>query len=126
MDRTIEPHLVNKKLIQYFVNYKNNKEKSKINFFHLDIFNFVKKNYGFVILMSLFIILLYIRYIDVNRKKKYLKQIAEEKNLNKNIPYNNTRINNINISSRSKFSDIPSKNNKNNNDDNNYLKIMII
>ncbi len=32
--------------------------------------NFIKENYGFVIITSLIVILLYVRYIEVKRRKK--------------------------------------------------------
>ena len=50
-----------------------------------DIIIFIKANYGFVLLISLIIILLYIRYIEVTRRKKQLKELRNKATNNKYI-----------------------------------------
>jgi hypothetical protein len=44
------------------------------------IYNFIIENYGFVLIVSLLIILLYVRYIEVNKRKKQLKEAIEKIN----------------------------------------------
>ena len=49
-----------------------------------NIIAFIKANYGFVLLLSLIIILLYIRYIEVTRRKQQLKDLHEKTKKTKN------------------------------------------
>jgi hypothetical protein len=79
----IEPKLIDKKLILYFRDYKNNRPKSSSEMIFINFKNFIKKNYGFILLLLLLVILLYVRYVEVNKKKKYIKKLIEEKKLKK-------------------------------------------
>ena len=79
------PKLVDKKIKNYFINkikLDNINVQSNFNiiqiwydFFKKIIINFIKEYYGFVLLLSLIIILLYIRYIDVNKRKEKIRTI---------------------------------------------------
>lgn len=50
------------------------------------IYDFIIQNYGFVIMISLLGILLYVRYIEVNKRKAQMKEVIEQMN-NKNQDY---------------------------------------
>jgi hypothetical protein len=94
-----KPNLVDKRLIDFYINkIKEDKLKEEINQENIKQINnnheiiscsnnikneinwydkyieyvkmFIKENYGFVIITSLIIILLYVRYIEVKRRKK--------------------------------------------------------
>ena len=84
-----KPKLVDSKLIKYY-NEKNKvvevKEPEVVPVIEEEtpqdkilkyIKDFIIENYGFVILFTLILLLLYVRYIEVNKKKKKLKQIIE-------------------------------------------------
>lgn len=84
-----KPKLVDSKLIKYY-NEKNKvvevKEPEVVPVVEEEtpqdkilkyIKDFIIENYGFVILFTLILLLLYVRYIEVNKKKKKLKQIIE-------------------------------------------------
>ena len=84
-----KPKLVDSKLIKYY-NEKNKvvevkepevvpviKEETPQDKILKYIKDFIIENYGFVILFTLILLLLYVRYIEVNKKKKKLKQIIE-------------------------------------------------
>ena len=75
-----KPKLVESKL----VNYYNNKIKAIELKQQLETES-IKANYGFVLLISLIIILLYIRYIEVTRRKKQLKELRNKATNNKYI-----------------------------------------
>lgn len=47
------------------------------------VLNFIKENYGFVLIITLLIILLYVRYLEVERRKAKIKEIRY-KNLQNN------------------------------------------
>lgn len=91
-----KPRLVDKKIIKFHVNkIKNIENESKIqqediikkNIEIKEINNnkwynkcisyiwaFIKENYGFVTIITLLIVLLYVRYLEVNRRKIKLKK----------------------------------------------------
>lgn len=83
-----KPKLVDSKLIRYF-NEKNKAvevkepevaevvEETFTDKILVYMKEFVLENYGFVILFSLILLLLYVRYIEVNKKKKKIKEIIE-------------------------------------------------
>jgi hypothetical protein len=86
-----KPKLVDSKLIKYY-NQKNKaaieevKEPEVIEVIEEEtiqdkilkcIKEFMIENYGFVILFSLIILLLYVRYIEVSKKKKKIKEMLE-------------------------------------------------
>ena len=97
-----KPRLVESKLSQYYINKIKDKEakikmdndlmeKQKIELELLNqpkepfykkildkIINFIKINYGFMIMISLLIILLYIRYIEVNKRKVQMQEIMDK------------------------------------------------
>ena len=79
----MEPKLIDKKLILYFRDYKNNRPKSSTEIIFDNIKTFIKKNYGFILLLVLLLVLLYVRYVEVNKRKKYIKKLIEEKKLKK-------------------------------------------
>lgn len=84
----MKPKLIESKLLKYY----NNKYKFQpvvdvqpveipIPFYQkiLDyIWIFIKNNYGFFILFILIITLLYIRYIEVNKRKEKLKELLDD------------------------------------------------
>jgi hypothetical protein len=83
-----EPRLIDSKLISYFKNYKANRPKTSTEILFINIKTFIIKNYGFLLLICLLIILLYIRYIEVNRRKKYIRKLIEEKKIKKKVNFN--------------------------------------
>lgn len=83
-----KPKLVEKKFIKYYKNIMDKQiqeeeiikfEQSNIIPFHKKILNYIKDfifdNYGFVILMTLITILLYVRYLEVNKRKQRIKEL---------------------------------------------------
>jgi hypothetical protein len=100
-----KPRLVEPKLSKYYINKMKEKEykekiiqkevtKQQIELeilnqpsepFHKKvsnyIYNFIIENYGFVIMISLLAILLYVRYIEVNKRKAQLKEVVEKMNM---------------------------------------------
>ena len=86
-----KPSLVEKKILK-FVNFKKQKkfllEQQKIEQIKLEeentTFNkcstfcidFMKENYGFILLVVLISILLFVRYIECNKKKEKIKDIV--------------------------------------------------
>jgi predicted PurR-regulated permease PerM len=111
---TGKPRLVETKLSKYYLDKIKQKElkekialeeleKSKIELelqnyvqpvepFHKKItgyiWNFVMDNYGFVILVLLLCILLYVRYIEVNKRKAQLKEVLEKMQNENNEDFN--------------------------------------
>ena len=97
------PKLVESKISRYYSDKLKQKELSKqeieiklkeqkealeiantspIKLLFKDFINFIKENYGFFLLITLLVILLWIRYIETNRKKEQFRalqmQHAEE------------------------------------------------
>lgn len=50
-----------------------------------NIWEFIKENYGFFLIITLISILLYVRYIEVNSRKKKMKTAIEQINKEKEI-----------------------------------------
>ena len=99
-----KPRLVEPKLSKYYIDKIKDKElkakiaqeeftKQKIQMeienqppepFHKQvtkyIYDFIIENYGFFIMLSLLGILLYVRYIEVNKRKAQLKEVVEKMN----------------------------------------------
>lgn len=97
-----KPRLVEPKLSKYYIDKIKEKEikakiaqeeviKQKIDMeilnqpaepFHKKvtnyIYDFIMENYGFFIMISLLGILLYVRYIEVNKRKAQLKEVVEK------------------------------------------------
>lgn len=46
----------------------------------LQLWEFIKENYGFFIIVSLIVILLYVRYLEVNTRKEKMKKVIEQIN----------------------------------------------
>jgi hypothetical protein len=82
-----KPNLVEYDLIKYYINkkkiksYKTNNKESYINYsdyynnyYGNSLFNFIRDNYGFFLISSLIIILLYVRYMEVNKRKNKLNE----------------------------------------------------
>ena len=78
-----EPKLIDEKLIIYFRDHKKNRPKTSYENMCDCCIDFLKKNYGFILLFSLIIILLYIRRIEVVKKKEYIQKLKEENKINK-------------------------------------------
>lgn len=100
-----KPRLVEKKLIKFHTNKIKNIEidkqikediviKEKIELEEIKankwynkcltiILNFIKENYGFVLIVTLLLILLYVRYLEVEKRKAKIKEIRY-KNLQNN------------------------------------------
>jgi len=99
-----KPKLVENKLIKYYNDKKSQKElKIKIAEEELQkkkieaelnnipeestykkilnpVWEFIKENYGFFIIITLILILLYVRYIEVCKRKRKMKDIIDEIN----------------------------------------------
>lgn len=98
-----KPMLIEPKLLKYYNNkFKRHEQKIKEelllkNEIELiksepiyqkilrNLWEFIKENYGCFILISLILILLYVRYIEVNRKKEKVKDLMEKINREKEI-----------------------------------------
>ena len=86
-----KPKLVEPKLAKYFIN-KINEQQTKIaqdallkveeetifKKYLMKIYDFTYNNYGFVLINSLLIILLYVRYVEVSRRKSKMKKIINQ------------------------------------------------
>jgi hypothetical protein len=84
-----KPNLIDLKLLKSYNNKIKNKysiieSSNNIKNTYIDdikkyifdfIYNFIKEYYGLIIFLVLFIILLYIRYIEVLKRKAKLKQL---------------------------------------------------
>ncbi len=101
-----KPKLVEPKILRYYdekIKIKQNKERIKQNDLIkqqeesniiptpwykkicLNSWEFIKDNYGFFIIISLIITLLYVRYVEVNNRKKKIKNIIDKINKEKEI-----------------------------------------
>ena len=97
-----KPKLVEPKLAKYFIN-KINEQQTKIaqeallkqeailkaedtifKRYLMEIYDFTYNNYGFVLIISLLIILLYVRYLEVSRRKSKMKKIINQIEENNN------------------------------------------
>ncbi len=100
-----KPRLVEPKLSKYFlekIKEKELKQKMEVDLLEakqkeLDLANqpaesffsqistsfitFMKQNYGFVIIITLMSILLYVRYLEVIKRKEKLKQLIDDEKL---------------------------------------------
>jgi hypothetical protein len=98
-----KPKLVEPKLAKYFIN-KINEQQTKIaqdallkveeetifKKYLMKIYDFIYNNYGFVLINTLLIILLYVRYVEVSRRKSKMKKIInqiEENNTDSDSDY---------------------------------------
>jgi len=98
-----KPKLVEPKLTKYFIN-KINEQQTKIaqeallkveeetifKKYLMKIYDFIYNNYGFVLINTLLIILLYVRYVEVSRRKSKMKKIInqiEENNTDSDSDY---------------------------------------
>jgi len=77
------PNLVENKILKHYTNKFLKKEVTfNNNYYFYEKFKdilfiflfFIKNNYGFFILIFSILLLLYIRYIEVNKKKEILKK----------------------------------------------------
>lgn len=50
-----------------------------------NIWTFIKDNYGFFLMITLITLLLYVRYIEVNSRKKKMKEVIDKINKEKEI-----------------------------------------
>jgi hypothetical protein len=109
-----KPKLVENKLIKYYNDKKSQKElKIKLVEEELQkknlvieannipvepiykkllnhVWEFIKENYGFFIIISLILILLYVRYIEVCKRKNKMKDIIDE--INKQNQFNDINL----------------------------------
>jgi len=97
-----KPKLVEGKLVKFF-NEKYKLQQEKILHEQIQTLNsqpwykligsyswsFIKENYGFFILIFLILILLYVRYIEVNNRKEKMKGIINQINIQENQNYYN-------------------------------------
>jgi hypothetical protein len=103
-----KPKLVEKNILKYINNKKKQKYLAKVEAEQKEIvqkeielevqsqtwygtigkqiWEFIKENYGFVLLISLISLLLFIRYIECNKKKEKIKDIVI-KHINKKNKY---------------------------------------
>ena len=85
-----KPNLVEPKLAKYFIN-KINEQQTKLaqeaikveeetifKKYLMNIYEFIYNNYGFVLIISLLVILLYVRYLEVSRRKSKMKKIIDK------------------------------------------------
>ena len=86
-----KPNLVEPKIFNYYnkknkllINNNNNNNFNNLKFYLLNIWNFIKSNYGFFIFFLLIFILLYVRYIEVNKKKYKIKLLLNNKSFDDN------------------------------------------
>jgi len=90
------PKLIEPKLLKYFNDKIKNKEikelESQNNLTETwqkklctNICCFIKENYGFFIIITLILLLLYVRYIEVNKRKNKVQHIIKQINKEKEI-----------------------------------------
>jgi predicted PurR-regulated permease PerM len=77
-----KPRLIPHKMLNYFNHLKEEEIKKQQGGALNDIINsikeFIKTNYGFVIIVALILVLLYVRYLEVNRRKEKIKIYIDE------------------------------------------------
>jgi len=92
-----KPKLIEPKLLKYFNDKIKNKEKQQTlelqnnltetwqKKLYKNICSFIKENYGFFIIVTLILLLLYVRYIEVNKRKNKVQNIINQINKEKEI-----------------------------------------
>lgn len=93
-----KPKLIEPKILRYYNEKIQNKNKIKQDEIITNanaepwykntcgcIGSFIKNNYGFFLIVFLILLLLYVRYIEVNNRKKKMKIVVDQANKEKEI-----------------------------------------